>query len=54
MAVDPPDRGTLGNYVNNSAGIYILVEAEHGHLDRQIRMLEDLGILLSGNSPAAN
>ncbi len=54
MAVNPPDRGMLANYVNNSGGIYILVEAEHGHLDRQIRMLEDLGILLSGNSPAAN
>ncbi len=54
MAFDPPDRGTLGNYVNHVGGIYILVEAEHGHLDRQIRMLEDVGTLLSGNSPAVN
>ncbi len=54
MAFDPPDRGTLGNYVNHIGGIYILVEAEHGHLDRQIRMLEDLDALLSGNSPAGN
>ncbi len=54
MAFDPPDRGTLGNYVNHIGGIYILVEAEHGHLDRQIRMLDDLDALLSGNSPADN
>jgi len=52
MVPDPPDRGTLGNYVNNAGGIYVLVEAEHGHLARQTRMLEDLGRLLSGG-PAA-
>lgn len=54
MATDPPDRGTLGNYVNNNGGIYVLVEAEHGHLNRQIKMLEDLDILLSGIYQATN
>lgn len=54
MVPDPPDRGTLGNYVNNAGGIYVLVEGEHGHLSRQVRMLEDLGRLLAGDSPAGN
>ena len=54
MVPDPPDRGTLGNYVNNAGGIYVLVEGEHGHLSRQVRMLEDLGRLLAGDSPASN
>lgn len=54
MVPDPPDRGTLGNYVNNAGGIYVLVEAEHGHLSRQVRMLENLGRLLAGDSPAGN
>ncbi len=54
MVPDPPDRGTLGNYVNNAGGIYVLVEAEHGHLSSQVRMLENLGRLLGGDSPAGN
>ena len=54
MVLDPPDRGTLGNYVNNAGGIYVLVEGEHGHLSRQVSMLEDLGRLLAGDSPAGN
>ncbi len=54
MVPDPPDRGTLGNYVNNAGGIYVLVEGEHGHLSRQVRMLENLGRLLAGDSPAGN
>ncbi len=54
MAANPPDRGTLVNYVTKNGGIYVLVEAEHGHLNRQIRMLEDLDLLLSGNPPATD
>lgn len=46
MAERPPDRGTLGNYINNLGGLYIIVEAEHGHIQEQTLMLEDLGSLL--------
>ncbi|UCD38781.1 MAG: hypothetical protein JSW54_04690, partial [Fidelibacterota bacterium] len=55
MKENPPDRGSLGNLVDALGGIYILVEAEHGHFQRQIAMLEDLGRLLGGTSstPAA-
>ncbi|MFB0516459.1 MAG: hypothetical protein ACETWG_07635 [Candidatus Neomarinimicrobiota bacterium] len=54
MKLNPPDRGTLGNAVNNRGGIYVLVEAEHGHLIHQIAMLENLGSLLTGEVQAAN
>lgn len=54
MAVKSPDHGNLGNVVNRAGGVYILVEAEHGQLTRQIGMLEDLGRLLTGDSPAGN
>ncbi|UCD37186.1 MAG: hypothetical protein JSW54_10160 [Fidelibacterota bacterium] len=50
MIQNPPDRGSLGNLVDNLGGLYVLVEAEHGHLTRQIAMLEDLGRLLGGDS----
>ena len=48
MVEQPPDRGSLGNLVDRLGGVYVLVEAEHGHLSRQVAMLEDLGRLLSG------
>lgn len=55
MKENPPDRGTLGNLVNARGGVYVLVEAEHGHLQRQIAMLEDLGrLLLGGDTQTAD
>jgi hypothetical protein len=54
MVENPPDRGTLANLVNTRQGIYVLVEAEHDQLRRQIAMLEDLGRLLIEAYPAAN
>ncbi len=42
MAGTPPDRGTLGCYINSIDGIYVNVETEHGHLKEQVAMLEDL------------
>ncbi len=46
MAKRPPDRGTLGNYINSLGGLYIIVEAEHGHIQEQTLMLQDLGSVL--------
>ena len=54
MALDASDRGTLGNAVDALGGVYVLVEARHGHLARQIRMLEDLGRLLTVGAPAGD
>jgi hypothetical protein len=54
MKENPVDRGSLGNLVDAMGGIYILVEAEHGHLQRQIAMLEDLGRLLSSDTHATD
>ena len=47
MADTPPDRGTLGCYINSIDGIYVNVETEHGHLKEQVAMLEDLQRLLT-------
>ncbi len=49
MAENPPDRGTLGYYINSLDGFYINVEAEHGHIKEQALMLEDLGLLLQNH-----
>jgi hypothetical protein len=54
MVANPPDRGTLANLVNARGGVYVLVEAEHDRLQRQIAMLEDLGRLLTAPAPASN
>ena len=54
MVESPPDRGTLANLVNARGGIYVLVEAEHDRLRRQITMLEDLGRLLTELTPTPN
>jgi hypothetical protein len=54
MVANPPDRGTLANLVNARGGVYVLVEAEHDRLRRQIAMLEDLGRLLTELTPTAN
>jgi hypothetical protein len=54
MVDNPPDRGTLANLVNARNGVYVLVEAEHDQLRRQIVMLEDLGRLLVEAYPATN
>lgn len=45
MKAQPPDIGTLGNLVNSAGGIFVLVEAEHGHLHEQLQMLEAVGQL---------
>lgn len=47
MADTPPDRGTLGCYINSIDGLYVNVETEHGHLKEQIAMLEVLQRLLT-------
>lgn len=39
-------RGTLGEFVHLAGGIYVNVEAQHGHYGEQLQMLEDLGKLL--------
>ncbi len=49
MAEKPPDRGTLGGYINSLDGFYINVEAEHGHIREQAAMLDDLGSLLQNH-----
>jgi hypothetical protein len=49
MAERPPDRGTLGGYINSLNGFYINVEAEHGHIEEQALMLDDLGLLLQNH-----
>ncbi len=47
MVQNPPDRGTLGAFVQKHAGIYVNVEAQHGHKQQQRKMLDDLGRLLA-------
>jgi len=42
----PTDRGTLARYVHEAGGIYVNIEAQHGHLKKQLLMLENLGPLL--------
>ncbi|MFC1746903.1 hypothetical protein ACFLZR_01045 [Candidatus Neomarinimicrobiota bacterium] len=36
----PRDPGSLHRYVNRLGGVAVTVEAEHGHLEKQIHMLE--------------
>ncbi len=47
MVPHPPDRGGLGAYVQMHSGIYVNVEAQHGHKKQQRKMLDDLGRLLA-------
>jgi hypothetical protein len=47
MAKSTPDRGGLGAYVQKHSGIYINLEAQHGHKKQQRKMLDDLGRLLA-------
>lgn len=47
-------RGTLGEYVHLAGGIYVNVEAQHGHFGEQVQMLEDLGWLLKDLSTSTH
>ncbi len=46
MVKTPQDRGGLGAFVQKQSGIYVNIEAQHGHKKQQRKMLDDLCRLL--------
>lgn len=48
------DTGSLAYFSRLQGAHYILVEAQHGHSQAQLQMLESLGLLLAAGMPGRN